>query len=538
MLLVFALFLFTGHEKTSPKIGESHIDFYLQETRIMIESRLKISDLNSSYGCSQIDCYLNSLVNSFYNERNYKPAWTKNFTTNGNYAILSGLLDSAGYFGFPHNFINTENLVRLYSIYQKSSHSDEIAPRVDLEIESTRELFRLLVSLHKGIVYSDSSSAFASFIKHLPVMVNHALENNKLQKVVSDIQPRLVPYKNLMAALPGFIRSCTAIDTAKPGSLPEYVLASALYYSGIIEKPCFDSLNIIDAAVLKFQRKFSLPADGILNKPTLQKMSDIMQYRYYQLCLNIDRLRKTNSNEDNYVFVNIPEFKLYLIENNAEAGIFDVIVGREETPTPVLTSRIDKIITNPHWTVPRSIVDKEMLAHIRSDSTYLLRHGYTIIDNRERIVDMAMIDWVSKNPLEGKYWIRQPQGKNNALGLVKFVFQNEHSVYLHDTPGRYLFKKEKRAFSHGCIRVKEPQKLAQLLINRYYAPDKGDVDVKTAINKGESREIKLAKPIEIHLNYITSVAGSDGKLWFIDDLYGYDETAINFLFRHQKGMPN
>jgi murein L,D-transpeptidase YcbB/YkuD len=247
--------------------------------------------------------------------------------------------------------------------------------------------------------------------------------------------------------------------------------------------------------------------------------------------LNLNRLRIFNNSEEDFLYVNIPEFKLHVVEGKQEKEFFNVIVGKEETPTPVFSGNIEKVIANPYWTVPKSIAINEMLPKIRRDSTYMQRNGYYVINSHEEVVDISELDWSSSDPFGNKYCIRQINSTNNSLGLVKIIFPNEHSVYLHDTPARGLFKRKNRTFSHGCIRLENPDKLAQYLTDKYISPQK--VNINNIIKSRKNREVLLEKKVNIHIQYITCSGSDNAELEFYNDIYKLDKQEISTIFPEQ-----
>jgi len=257
---------------------------------------------------------------------------------------------------------------------------------------------------------------------------------------------------------------------------------------------------------------------------------NLIDQRYYQACLNVNRLRKLNQTGNNYLFVNIPSFKLHVIESKQIKEVFNVVVGKKQTPTPVLSSSIERVVANPYWTVPKSIANNEMLYKIRKDSTYLKKHGYYIINNYEETVDESLINWNDSDPLGNKYWIRQTNSRANALGQVKFLFPNEYSVYLHDTPSKSLFKNQYRAYSHGCVRLENPDKLAQYLTDKFNAEK---VDMKSLISQSEHQVIDLSEKIDIHIQYITSLGNENNEIEFYNDIYDLDKNELNSVFQGQ-----
>jgi murein L,D-transpeptidase YcbB/YkuD len=198
--------------------------------------------------------------------------------------------------------------------------------------------------------------------------------------------------------------------------------------------------------------------------------------------------------------VNIPEFELAVIRDGAVTHRARIIVGKEKTPTPVFSNAVQFIIVNPYWNVPPSILNKEMLPQSGGDVLALEQRGFQVSYHH------------------GKLRVRQPPGERNALGRIKFMFPNDFSVYLHDTPSRHLFSASHRAFSHGCMRVDQPFALAEVVLG----PGSGwsEKRVRRLVG-GSERYINLSKPLPIHIEYFTAYVDEDGQLQLRDDLYGY-----------------
>jgi murein L,D-transpeptidase YcbB/YkuD len=198
--------------------------------------------------------------------------------------------------------------------------------------------------------------------------------------------------------------------------------------------------------------------------------------------------------------VNIPDFELSLTRDNVVAYRSRVIVGKTSTPTPIFSNAMRTIVVNPYWNVPPSILKNEMLAKHGGDLSYLTRRGFDV------------------SYQNGRPSVRQRPGERNALGRIKFLFPNEYSVYMHDTPTRGLFAKTYRAFSHGCVRVDQPFRLAEAVLG----PDSGwsEERVRSLLGSSE-RTIGLAQPLPVHIEYFTAFVDENGALQLRDDLYGY-----------------
>jgi L,D-transpeptidase YcbB len=223
-----------------------------------------------------------------------------------------------------------------------------------------------------------------------------------------------------------------------------------------------------------------------------------------------------------HIFVNIPEYQLRMIRNGVEVHQARVIVGKTETPSPVFSGDMDHIIVNPYWNIPPSIALKEMLPKLQSDPYALQRKGFEIV-KRGRVVDPATIDWSAgvKN-----ITIRQPPGERNALGFIKFMFPNDHAVYLHDTPSRGLFSNSERALSHGCIRVQDPFKLAEMVLKTEHGISQHRLE---AMAGGQERYFNLQTKLPVHLTYFTSFVDDYGQLQSRPDIYGFNRLVKTAL---------
>jgi murein L,D-transpeptidase YcbB/YkuD len=200
------------------------------------------------------------------------------------------------------------------------------------------------------------------------------------------------------------------------------------------------------------------------------------------------------------VEVNIPDYEAAVIDNGAVIDLTRVIVGKEQTPTPVFSETMRFLIVNPYWNVPPSILRKEMLPRAAGDPGYFRRLGYEVFSRA------------------GHLLVRQPPGERNAMGRIKFMFPNDFSVYMHDTPTRRLFAAQKRAFSHGCVRVDAPFRFAETVLGR--ANGWSEQRVKKLIG-GKERYVYLPRPLPVHIEYFTAYVDAAGALQLRSDVYGY-----------------
>ena len=294
-------------------------------------------------------------------------------------------------------------------------------------------------------------------------------------------------------------------------------------FEGEADPDYFDEATL--AAVKAFQRKSGLTADGVVGRGTLSVLnSGSRQTQVGLITANIERWRWMPRDLGTFhVAVNIPEFRLRVIEAGEEKHSTRVIVGKRSNPTPVFSDEIEHIIVNPYWNIPVSILVNEMMTDILIDPEgFFARNRYELlarVEGRRGMVKVhpEMVDWWTINPRS--VLVRQRPGRGNALGRIKFMFPNKHAVYLHDTPTKNLFERGLRAFSHGCVRVNNPMLFADALLAN--DPDWSAARLKRMFGS-EERRVELAQNVPVHLTYFTARIRVDGSIETFPDIYGYD----------------
>ena len=276
----------------------------------------------------------------------------------------------------------------------------------------------------------------------------------------------------------------------------------------------------IETAVKAFQKHHGLAVTGTLDRATIHELNVPLDGRLTQIAINLERWRwMPDDLGSRHFLVNVPEFHLYARENGRTALDMRVVVGKRGNETPLFADEMETVVFSPYWNVPETIALEETAPAVQRDPAYLARNNMEVIDASGRVVPPEVIPWGDEAALEG-YRFRQRPGAGNALGYVKFLFPNRHAVYLHDTPADALFKRIGRAFSHGCVRVEEPERLA-----RYVLRDQSkwsDDAIRAAMRAGTERHVRLTEKIPIYLVYMTAFVHADGALYFRDDVYGYD----------------
>jgi murein L,D-transpeptidase YcbB/YkuD len=271
-------------------------------------------------------------------------------------------------------------------------------------------------------------------------------------------------------------------------------------------------------AVSAFQQSASLDNDGVVGPATRRALNRGDDDKLNRIRANMEQWRWMPPDlGSTYLFVNIPAFSIDYIENGTAKFQERIIVGKEETPTPVFSKTMTMIVLRPSWVLPDSI-KLEKLRRAQRNGTPIENEGYKVRKGK-KIIPSWSVDWDKANL--SAYQIFQPSGGDNALGQVKFLFPNKHSVYLHDTPNKSLFSASERLFSHGCVRLRNPLSLAQLLLDA----DKGDetFDARRATRSGPvNNEVPLSKPVPMHIGYFTVWADADGNAAFLGDPYGHE----------------
>ena len=258
----------------------------------------------------------------------------------------------------------------------------------------------------------------------------------------------------------------------------------------------------IAAEIADFQRANGLPASGILTSRTVAALAGGETSRLEnEIVANMERWRWLPRDLGaKHIEVNIPDFTVKVMDGGKLLHQARVVVGKPDTPTPIFSNTMQFLIVNPYWSVPQSIIKKEKLPRLALDPDYLRRLGYEVVHRGNAI------------------FVRQPPGERNALGRIKFMFPNDHAVYLHDTPSRALFASDKRAYSHGCVRVDQPFKLAEILLG----PAWNETKLQSLIG-GPERTVRLPQPLPIHIEYFTASVDESGRLLLRDDIYGYSK---------------
>lgn len=390
----------------------------------------------------------------------------------------------------------------------------------------------------------------------LPNLIQKIAQSPQPAAVVDALEPKFPIYERLKAALPRYQRLAKEITPVRfsfprklsPGDRHKDVpaLRQLLHALGDLEEIKPDSAESqiygpeLAQAVKRFQQRHGLAPDGIIGKGTLSQLNFPLADRLRQIQLGLERLRWLPERiPGNYLVVNIPSFQLFGFRNGSAFGKSDlqmnVIVGEsvDGRHTPVFHSDMTYITFRPYWNLPYKITVKEMLPQILRNPGYLAKNNLELVPNFAPNAPVYEPSFRNVEMLTtGALKLRQKPGPKNALGLVKFAFPNHNNIYLHSTPSKGLFKKARRDFSHGCIRVEDPVGLAEFIL-----ADQGEWTrerIESAMNGSRPRTVTLKHPVPVYIFYSTVFADEEGTVSFYDDIYGHDLVLSDLL---AKGFP-
>ncbi len=283
----------------------------------------------------------------------------------------------------------------------------------------------------------------------------------------------------------------------------------------------------LEHAVMRFQSRHGLVADGLVGKQTLAAMNVDAATRVNQLRLSLERLRWLDHNADNeFIAVNIAGFRLAYVKGQEIEWTTKVIVGTPYRRTPVFRSLMTYVEFNPDWTIPPTILREDTLPAIRKNPDYLAERNISVVDRRGKRVDPSTVDWQHTGKTFS-FTLRQEPGPNNALGRVKFIFPNPYSVYMHDTPNQALFEQSARSFSSGCIRVQNPFRLVELVLQK--RQNFTVAELEEILRRGQTRRVILEKPLPVMILYLTAALDETGQAQFYPDVYQRDPAVLELL---------
>jgi L,D-transpeptidase YcbB len=277
--------------------------------------------------------------------------------------------------------------------------------------------------------------------------------------------------------------------------------------------------SYVETAVRRFQARHGMTIDGVIHTETLAALNVPAPARLTQLKVNVTRLKALGANlGPRYVLANIPAARIEAIENGVAVSRHTAVVGKPDRPSPEINSKIVQINFNPYWTVPPSIVQKDLIPKMQDQPDYLTKNHIRIFDSRQRELQPSEINWYSEDATH--YSFKQDPGSLNSLGSIRINFPSAFGVYMHDTPLKNLFGDDFRFHSSGCMRVQNVRQLVAWLLEGTRGWSLEDID--RVIKSGDRKDAQLTKQVPLHWVYVTAWSGADGVVQFREDIYGKD----------------
>jgi len=516
-----------------------------QGSRITAEKNVSAQDLSITKANSYSDLFLDSAVltgfitqnkiadsiarrlKSFYNTRNYQFAWFSS----------DGLTEQARGFWNLHDYVTTYENDSSLKDKKLQKKMDRLIADDDFSVSASNKdfintelkltehfLIYMVNNYEKGYVKRKEMERFIPRKREDPLALADSLVNKKHKddKYFEDVNQSFKGLKDQLSKYLAIARNggWPQVNSIKKSlkkgvSSPDIsIIKKRLAITGDLTGN--DTTQVFNdtlvMAVKNFQSRHGFNETGIISDTLIKAMNVTAVKRVEQLLMNMDRMRwLANEPTGNLIIVNIPEFVLHLYEGKQKIFDIDVVVGKEGHSTMMFNGDLNQVVFSPYWNVPPSIVVKEILPAMDKNPKYLAKENMEITGNDD-----------------GLPVIRQKPGPGNALGKVKFLFPNSFNIYLHDTPAKSLFNKDKRAYSHGCIRLREPEKLANYVLRNQpeWTPEK----ISEAMNSGDEQYVKVKDPIPVVITYYTAWVDENGRLNFREDIYGHDQKLAGKMF--------
>lgn len=517
----------SGDNKKEKEKKISKRDYSINRSNSYSDLFLDSAAMEKFIADKKLDDSLARRMRSFYNTRNYQFAWFSS----------DGLTEQALAFWNLHSYVTTYTidtslrdkalskkmnaLTAEDTVFVNASNSSFI----NTELTLTQHFIEyILHNYEKGYVKRKEMERFVPFKKQDAILLADSLLNKKHKddKYFEDVN---LPYKLLKEQLAKYY------NIVKQGGWPQISITKKILKPGVTDfaivaikkrlrisgdMPGNDSSAVFDDtlanAVKNFQTALGYKPDGIITVQLVKEMNVSATKRLQQILINMERMRwMPTAPAGELIVVNIPEFVLHVYEGKQQAFEMAVVVGKEGHNTMMFTGNLNQIVFSPYWNVPPSIVQKEILPKMQTDPNYLEK------ENMEQT-----------GTEDGLPVIRQKPGPTNSLGRIKFLFPNSFNIYFHDTNAKGLFEKDKRAFSHGCIRLSEPEKMAQYLLRNQ--PEWTTEKIEEAMNSGQEQFVKLKKGVPVVITYYTAWVSDNGQLNFRDDIYNHDQSLATKMF--------
>ncbi len=492
---------------------------------------------------------LYGIVTAFYEHNDFHNQWSKKGEWLPIADSMVDFIQHARYRGLYPGDYHLEKIASLRKIYDDDSLAKKDVvfwTKADLLLSDA--FMKTIKDLKEGRLLPDSVSIINNKRLIDSLFINglqRAVNISSVASLFDSTEPLNTDYQSLKQAMKTFVDS---MDTAKYTYIV-YPAKDSLYLIKNIQKRLSEAgaggsdilmpdSSTLNTEIKKFQKEHALKEDGKISGGLVKKLNNTDEEKFKRIAITLDRYKRMPALPSRYIWVNLPGYYLKLLDHDSVSLESKVIVGNPATRTPVLNSAITDMVIYPQWTIPESIIKKDILPALKKDPGYLGRKGFSLVDAKGEIVNPYIIDW--QKFTRGIPWkVRQGSGDDNALGIFKFNFPNPYNVYLHDTNQRYLFKNSSRALSHGCVRVQNWQGLAYLLARNDSINLKSgqkllynEDSIKTWVANKSRKQIILKNKLPLYIKYFTCEA-KNGKVVFYDDIYNEDRIYAEKYFTNK-----
>jgi L,D-transpeptidase YcbB len=556
LFLSFVWLLLIGQAFAQQSNGQNGIAGY-------IRSSLETYSPEQRPAVSGTELYSSVVIHRFYGERNFQPAWIKDgkipeLAYEMRYEIGQSKFD--GLNPVDYHFAVLNDYFSRFEAAKKQGKTLQDTELAAVDVLLTDAFIMMGSHLSLGKVDPENLKTAWNIQRNAPELVldrrlEEALNGGGIRKSLQALYPSFIIYRKMREGLRELYEDVERFEkrpfaqwkplktdkSIKPDEsnpmMPE--IRKRLYFWGYVEAYETVEDKVYDAELVKgikkLQRRHGMEPDGVIGQGTIQALNQTPEMLIRTASVNLERLRwlPDTIKDSELILVNTANFQLDFLHNRDTIFSSKVIVGKSYHSTPQFSAQMSYIVFSPTWTVPTSITRNEIVPLVKKNHNYLASKNMKILNASGGEVSPSSIDWAKVNPRTFPYTIRQDPGESNSLGLVKFMFPNKHSVYIHDTPSRSLFERENRALSHGCIRIQRPFDFAKLLLS--HDESWTDDRIKEAMHQPKEVTVTLNRKIPVAIIYMTYWANGGGEMFFRRDIYGRDAEIAKAL-KESKGI--
>lgn len=508
---------------------------FQQKEPQLLKRFLSYAEKNNGRIDDSLALFLPAVVNRIYEQGQYKAIWGEKQQWLPLADSMYDFIVQAKLYGlFPEDYYSPSlqyirTRFELDSLQMTDRRDAALWAKADLLLTSA--FVRMVKEIKLGRLPNDSVTMRKDSVltdEFYQQQLAALQESGSLSGIIKNLEPAHKGYHELKAGIPHFLENARYISYTQVPSPKDSgfraALQKRLFEDGYLQTDSLkaDSLQLAEA-VKKFQKKAGIHVDGKVGEVTRRMLNTGDEERFVRIAITLDRYKLLPPKMPNrYLWVNLPGYYLKLIENDTVKLYSKIICGKPQTRSPVLNASISELITYPQWTIPQSIIVKEILPVLKKNPGYLAKKGYSLLNNKSEEVDPYSVDW-SKYSKGIPYRIIQGSGDANALGVMKFNFSNKYAIYLHDTNQRSLFSYDDRALSHGCIRVQNWEPLAFDIIRHDNPASRAKEDsVRSWLSHKQKRSVPVRNRLPLFIRYFTC-EGKNGEIVFYDDIYGEDK---------------